>query len=53
MSIRKFIVRLNPIDTSKVSHVVRESLYSELTEANLKKAVLPMNVTTKRFCKYY
>ena len=39
MSIRKFYRQLNPVDTSKVSHVVRvQSLYSELTEANLKKA---------------
>ena len=39
MSIRKFYRQLNPVDTSKVSHVVRvQSLHSELTEANLKKA---------------
>ena len=39
MSIRKFYRQLNSVDTSKVSHVVRvQSLYSELTEANLKKA---------------
>ena len=38
MSIRKFYRQLNPVDTSKVSHVVRvQSLHSELTEANLKK----------------
>ena len=39
MSIKKFYRQLNPVDTSKVSHVARvQSLYSELTEANLKKA---------------
>jgi hypothetical protein len=39
MSIRKYYRQLNPVDTTKVSHVERiQNSYSELTEANLKKA---------------
>ena len=39
MSVKKAFRQLNPVDKSKVNHVTRvQSLYSELTEANLKKA---------------
>ena len=39
MSVRKYFRQLNPVDESKVNHVVRiQSSYSELSESNLSKA---------------